>query len=189
MKVIIICISLLGVSPGFSQETNHPAKEPKTKLESFEARTGAVIIKGYSQIGKVGGSAGASVTVDCRELFDAAANRKEYGITIEVKEGPPLRRQNTTLIDYDEIDSLLKGIDFISKIDKSVTSLSNFEAIYVTKGDFRVFTFSSSEAKIRAGISSGRIGATSAYLSLDDLAKLRGFIAQAKEKLDSIMPK
>lgn len=44
----------------------------------------------------------------------------------------------------DRAEPLLKGIDYISKVEADATRLGNFEAIYQTKGDFSVITFSSS---------------------------------------------
>src|SRR6267378_7589870 len=106
--------SLIGILSALSlcaahvsaQDTKPPQKEPKTKLEAFAAKTGTVLIKGIEDIGSVGG-----VTVGCREFTDANTGRKEYGITIEVRESGRFERENTSLIDYEEIESLLKGID------------------------------------------------------------------------------
>ena len=134
LAVTIIC-ALVTLSSA-AQEAKQLAKEPKTKLEAFEAQTGSVLIKGFGEIGSVSGM-GSSVVVDCREFTDATTSRKEYGITIEVKETGRFERKDTAFIDYDEIDSLLKGIDYISKIDKSVTLLPDFEAAYRTKAEGR----------------------------------------------------
>jgi len=167
----------------FAQEAKPAAKEPKTKLEAFEAQTGAVLIKGIGEVGSVSGM--GSLEVGVREFTHAGTGRKEYGVTIEVKASGTFERKDTAFIDYDEIDSLLKGIDYISKIDKSVTPLPSFEAVYTTKGELRVITYST-KGKVQAAVQSGRIGAASAFISLDQLAKFRGLIADAKAKLDSI---
>jgi hypothetical protein len=45
-------------------------------------------------------------------------------------------------VDYDEIDSLLKGIDSMSMADRNSIPLTNFEAVYETKGALSVFTYS-----------------------------------------------
>jgi hypothetical protein len=109
------------------------------------------------------------------------------GIAIEVK-GSSRQRESTSSIDYDEIESLIKGIDYITKIDKSVTSLSNFEAMYKTKGEFSITTFSSQSGEIKVAVSSGRVVQTTAFLSMNDLAKLKSLIIEAKQKLDSLKP-
>ena len=188
-KALITAVSVFALFTAFvsAQDASSAQKEPKTKLEAFEAKTGTVLIKGIQEMGSVAGI--GSVSVDCREFTDANTGRKEYGITIEVKEATEnarFERKETTLIDYDEIDSLLKGLDYIAKVDNSATALTSFEAIYKTKGDLRVATFSGGREKVQAAIQSGRIRTATAFLSLDQLAKFRVLIASAKTKLDSI---
>jgi hypothetical protein len=182
VAVTIIC-ALAAIAS--AQEVKPSAKEPKTQLEAFEAQTGAVLIKGYGKVGSVGGMSSA-VVVDCREFRDATTSQRVYGITIEVVQKGRVERSDTGFIDYDEIDSLLKGIDYISKVDGSATRLPSFEAIYKTKGELRLTTFSTSSGKIEAAVQSGRFGTASAFISLGELAKLRSLIADAKAKLDSI---
>ena len=87
-------------------------------------------------------------------------------------------------MDADEIDSLLKGIDYISKVTRDVTKLDGFEAEYHTKGDFRVTVFSGgSDGVMGAAVSSGRIGKTQVFLKPTDLDGLRQAIILAKGKL------
>jgi hypothetical protein len=186
-KPLITILSSLAlcITHVLAQDAKPIQKAPKTKLEAFEAKTGTVLIKGIEDIGSVAGMGSASV--GCREFTDANTGRKEYGITIEVKESGRFERKDTTLIDYDEIDSLLKGIDYIGKVNKSATPLTRFEAVYKTKGDLQVTTFSSSRSgEVQAAVQCGHIGLATAFLSLDQLAKFRALIQSAKEKLDSI---
>jgi hypothetical protein len=97
------------------------------------------------------------------------------------------RLENTdrSFIDYDEVDSLLNGIDYISKATSDVTKLGQFEATYRTKGNFSATIFNSS-GKIDAAVKSGYIRPATAFLSLQQLGELRAIIAQAKQKLDSV---
>lgn len=186
MNRVSACILLLLVSSvGLAQEATDTSKRvAATKLEAFSARTGVVLIKGFTTIGMVGGGRG-SVSVDARELRDAGNTKsREFGITMEVKESGRLERENISYIDADEIDSLLRGIDYISKIESSVTTLGNFEAVYKTKGDFSITTFSYN-GEINVAVTSGRIGATKAFLSLSDLTRLKTYIVEARAKLDA----
>jgi hypothetical protein len=156
-----------------------------TKLAAFQAKTGAVIIQGFSKIGTVPALYGAHVAVQAKEYTNASDGTREYGVTIEVKEGGTLERESTSYIDYDELESLLSGIDYIVKIDKSVTQLANFQADYRTKGDFGISTFSSA-GQILAAVKSGTIGGASAFYKLTDLALIRNHIASARTVLDSL---
>ncbi|KAB8060473.1 hypothetical protein [Janthinobacterium violaceinigrum] len=153
--------------------------QPATKLESFSARTGIVIVKGYSTIGVVNGL--GRVSIDVREFRDASNPKSaQYGVSFEVKESGRLERENTSFIDEDEIDSLIRGLDYISKIERNVTTLGNFEAQYKTKGDLSMTVFSGSGGEISLAVSSGRIGKASAYLKLADAEKIRTFLSEAK---------
>lgn len=180
---LLLAISMFcGVHAG-AQQSAPVEKETKTKLEAFQAQTGAVVIKGYSRIGKF--SALGSVEVTAMEFTDAATDKKQTGVAIEIKESGRLENTDRSFIDYDEVDSLLKGIDYISKATADVTKLDQFEATYKTKGYFKATTYSSS-GKINVAISSGYIRPATAFLSLQQLGELRAMIAQAKQKLDSV---
>jgi len=48
-------------------------------------------------------------------------------MAVGVREGE--QQEDNTYIDYDEMDSLLKGIDYLSKVDFTGTSLTGFEAV------------------------------------------------------------
>ncbi|MEO5924269.1 MAG: hypothetical protein ABIR70_10620 [Bryobacteraceae bacterium] len=166
-------------------QDRQPPPAPKTKIEAFEAQSGSVVVRGFSRIGEMKGIYGGVLTVQSMEFTQAVTGKKEYGITIDVKETDRLERSNRSFIDYDEIASLLKGIEYVSKIDSSVTPLESFQADFRTKGDFKVSTFSSGK-EILASISSGSIGATSLFLRLSDVPKLRDLVASARDKLDAV---
>jgi hypothetical protein len=105
---------------------------------------------------------------------------------IEVKESGRLENSNRSFIDYDEVDALLTGLNYISQVTPSVTKLGMFEAMYKTKGYFSATAYSSKSGKIEAAVSSGYIRASSVFLSLQQLGELRTLIAQAKQKLDAV---
>jgi hypothetical protein len=165
-----------------------PTPEGSTKLEKFQARAGSVLIKGYTVVGNLSGT-GGSVTVKSMELTDAQSGRKEQGIVITVEGSGRYDHPYNSFIDSDEIDSLIKGIDYIAKTDKTVTQQTNFEARYQTRGDFNITTFNSSrDNNISVAISSGRIGGESVYLQLEQLEKLKELILMAKGKLEGPKP-
>ena len=166
MRRLLVTFSILMMSYAMAaaQEQGEQPKPPATKLEAFQARTGVVLIRGYTEIGTIGGRS-STVTVTAREFRDASnPTSRATGIAIEVKEVGRLERQNTSFVDADEIDSLLKGIDYIAKIGKDITKHENFEVDYRTKGDLRIGVFNSGRSgNIHAVIASGRIGRTSAF--------------------------
>jgi hypothetical protein len=160
---------------------------PRTRIEAFEGKTGSVIIRGFSKVGELRGALGGGIlTLQSMEFSDAVTGQKEYGIAIDIKETDRLERSHRSFIDFDEIDSLLKGIDYISKIDKSSTTLDNFQADFRTKGELVITTFSTSRGESMASIGSGSIGKTEMFLRLADLVKLREFVATGKTTLEAL---
>ena len=161
-------------------ESNHNLK---TKLEHFQATSGTILIKGYSYIGEVYGM--GKISIDVIEFINANNQTKQKGLRIEVTESGNYERSNVSFIDYDEIGSLLKGINYISKANKKIIDLEEFEATYKTKGNFKITTFSSSNGRISVAVSSGYIPRT-AFISLEKLEELKNIIIKGKQKLDSI---
>ncbi len=160
------------------------ADTKKTKLERFAAKHGVAVVRGFTEVGSVPGAYGGALHIGAGELTNVSSGEKERGIWIRVKESGSLERENTSSIDYDEIDSLLAGIDYIYKADASVTKFKNWQADYATRGDFRISTFNSGDGSVMAAVVSGQIGGTQIFLARDDLARVRGMIAGAKNTLD-----
>jgi hypothetical protein len=156
---------------------------PATKLESFSNQTGVVLIRGFSRIGLVRGR--GSVTIAAVEFRDASNPKvRVTGLSIFVMESDAAGKEKTSYVDYDEIDSLLKGIDSISKVDRNSTPLTNFEAVYETKGALSVFTYSTGSG-IHLAVSSGTCGKVTARLETSDLNQLQTLIQNAKAAIDS----
>lgn len=186
MKSILFSIPLALCAFTATAQENTAAPEaaklaaPSTKLEAFSSRTGIVLIKGFTTVGVLNGM--GRVSIDAREFRDASNPKMaQYGVAFEVKESSRLERENTSYVDEDELDTLLKGLDYISKIDRGVTTLGNFEAQYRTKGDFSMTVFSNSRGEISFAVSSGRIGKTTAYLKLADAEQIKLLLLQAKD--------
>ena len=157
---------------------------PATKIEAFSSKTGIVMIRAFSIIGRIRGQ--GLVTIDAREFRDASSpSQGVYGIAVEVKEAGRLERESRSFIDLDEIDSLVRGLDYIAKITRSVTLLNDFEATYRTKGDFAVTVFSDSTGGLALSVDSGRIGKSSAFLKMSDLEALKTHILEAKRVVEA----
>lgn len=188
MKKILVAASLsvLISIPALAQNLKDAAPQAKTKLERFSAKTGAVIIRGFHKIGSVEGLYSTIVNIEAKEFTNVADGVKQYGITIEAfEEDGRYDKKHTSFIDYDEIDSLIKGIEYISKVKASVTKLENFQADYSTRGDLNISTFSSGN-KIKAAVTSGNVGGVRTYFKIEDLEKVKNLIKQAKAKIDEI---
>lgn len=171
---------------GRAEECQCAPPGPKTKLEAFEGRTGTVLIKSTAHIGVFSGNAG-TLAVRCREFSDTGSGHRESGLSLVLHESDQV--EELTLVDYDELDSLIKGIETLSTLDGSVTSLSGFEASYRSRGGLRIAAYTSRrtgtiEASIRVETRSGP--AATVLASTAQLGQLRVLIEQARSRLDSI---
>lgn len=161
-----------------------PPAEPATKIEAFSAKTGIVIIKGYSTVSRIYGQ--GEVKVDAREVRDASnPGLAVYGLEIEVKESGRLERVSRSFIDLDEVDSLVRGLDYISKVTSAVTPLKNFEAQYRTKDDLAVTVYTGPAGQLSLAVESGRVVRVSAFFDLVNLERLKNHIVEAKRILES----
>ncbi len=183
-KIFCVFLLILFMAPLslHAQNLNDQAQSPKTKLEQFVATQGAVIVRGYDEIGSAKGLYKTSINVEADEYTNVSTARKEYGITVEVTGSD--KKKDTSYIDYDEIESLIKGIDYLANVDKSTTGFSKFEADYTTRGDLRISTFTMQD-KILFAVTSGSSGSVSAYYELSSLPEIRALFQRAKAKIDS----
>jgi hypothetical protein len=158
---------------------------PQTKLEGFETNTGTVIIRAAGLVGTVSANNG-SLAIRCEEITDTGTGRKEQGLVLGLKDAAA-QFESTLLIDYDEIDSLLNALDFLNRVDWSVTTLPSFDAVYTSKGGFRMAAFSSRRnGTIEFAVRNVRLGTAPMVLARDQVAQFRQFITAAKSKLDSL---
>ena len=157
--------------------------EPRNKLEDFEGRMETILIKGRTYVATLKAQNG-NARVEATEIRDTANSIRVQGvvITIIADGGPP--GEIRALIDYDEIDPLIKAFDIVAKSDESITKLTHFEARYRTKGDFEIMVFKQVTGGVASAVGGGFFDRSRLWLTLDDFVKLRWMIAQAKERLD-----
>jgi hypothetical protein len=123
--------------------------------------------------------------VRAKESVEPGLGSKAYGIAVGLQEGG--RIEDTTMVDYDELDSFLSGIDYIRKANPSMTPLPDYDVGYTTGGWLRLVVFTSikrpgtTQIVLQSGHSRTRI-----VLSSDQLAEFQNLIRQAKTRLDSL---
>ena len=134
--IVLIMASGLCALAARAQITNLPP----TELETFEAQTGTVIVKGAGQVGAVTVDA-LTINVISRESLNISTGRRQYGMAVEVVAND--QRAWKRMVDYDEMNSLLNGLNYLARIDYKVTELPTFVAGYVTRSGLRVGAFTS----------------------------------------------
>lgn len=159
--------------------------EPRNKLEEVEGRIETVLIKGRTYVATLRAQNGTA-RVEATEIRDSKNSNRVAGVvvTIVADGGPP--GEIRSLIDYDEIDSLIKAFDTIAKADDSITKLTHFESRYRTKGDFEIMVFKQVSGGVAAAVEGGFFDRSRLLMTLDDFTRMRWMIAQARDRLDEI---
>lgn len=143
------------------------------------------LIKGFTQVAAFN-ARGGDVRVDAIELRESGSPTRALGIVVAVREAGEKPRDNRSFVDYEEIESLIKAIESIARINETVTKLTGFEARYRTLGDFELNVFRQSRSGTAAALTSGICEKTTVLLTLDELERLKGIILEAKTRLDEI---
>lgn len=160
--------------------------EPRNKLEDLDGRVETILVKGRSWAGTIRGQNG-SARVEAYEIRDTSKPETASGVVITIAADSGPAGEIRSLIDYDEIDPLVKAMDAAAKASEAVTRLTHFEVHYRTRGDFEVLVFKQlSNNAIASAIEGGFYDRSRLLLTLEDFVKLRWMIVQAKEKLDDM---
>jgi hypothetical protein len=155
----------------------------RNKLEELESRSSTLLIKGRTWVGTLRTQTGIA-RVEATEIRDVGGSVRATGVTVTLTGSPP--NDVRCLIDYEEIDELVRAFDTLGKADDSITKLNNFEGHYRTLTDFEVIVFKQMTGGVAAAVEAGFYERTRVFLTLEELTKLRWMIVQAKEKLDEI---
>jgi hypothetical protein len=161
--------------------------EPRNKLEEFESRVGTILVKGRTYVGTLRVQEG-SARVEATEIRDSTNSARVTGVVItftNVESGGPAGEVRS-LIDYDEIDPLVRAFDTLAKSDESLTKLTHFEVRYRTAAGLEIMVFKQIAGGVAATVEGGFFERKRLALTLDEFTKLRWMIAQAKDRLDQI---
>lgn len=171
--------------PHFRRPVACEPLEPRTKLEAIEGLYERVLIKGFTQVAAFN-ARGGDVRVDAVELKEAGSPTRALGIVVAVREAGEKPRDNRSFIDYEQIESLIRAIDSIGRVNETVTKLTGFEARYRTPGDLELNVFRQSRSGTAASLTSGICEKITVLLTLDEMERLKGIILEAKARLDEI---
>lgn len=190
--LVLFCFSsVLAQRPGpqFWRNGDCEPFEPRTRLEMMDRLAGVVLVKGFTRITTV---EVRGVRIDAVEMRQLGSNSRYKGVVVSLREAQPASDnrdrvvESRAFIDYDEIDALLSAIDVASRIDETATKLVGFEARYRTSGDLEIAVFRQTRSGHAVSLSTGICERVTTGLSLDDLAKVRAMIQEAKTRLDEI---
>ena len=190
--IVLLCFSsALAQRPGpqFWRNGDCEPFEPRTNLEMMDRLMGSVIIKGFTRITTV---EVRGIRIDAVEMRQVGGNFRYKGVVLAMREAQPVGDNRTrteesrAFIDYDELDPLLNAIDAMSRVDETATKLVGFEARYRTKGDLELAVFRQTRSGNAVLMTTGICDRVTGTLSLDDFAKIKAMIQEAKGRLDEI---
>ena len=159
--------------------------EPRNKLEEFEGRIGTILIKGRTYVATLRAQNGTA-RVEATEIRDTNNSTRATGVVVTIAAVGGPQGEIRALIDYDEIDPLLKAFDTAAKANESITKLTHFEARYRTKGDFEIMVYKQFSGGVLTVVEGGFFDRSRLFLPLDDFIKLRWRIAEARDRLDEM---
>lgn len=183
---LLCCGSAVAQRPGpeFWRKVGCEPLEPRTKLEAINERYSTVIVKAYIRITTVEVNGVLVDAVDMREMSGAARAR---GLVISVQGSAGGRQNNNrAFIDYDEIDPLLNAIDTMVRVDETTTRTPGFEARYKTPGDLEIGVFRQTRSGTAVILTAGICDRSTQTMTLDELAKVKAMIQEAKARLDEL---
>ena len=183
--VLICAATALAQRPGpeFWRKVGCEPLEPRTKLEAIADRHSTVILKGFTRISTI---EVRGIRVDAVEMREMGNVARAKGLVIALREGGERPEDNRAFVDYEEIDSLLNAIDVISRVDETATRLVGFEARFKTLGDLEISVFRQTRSGNAVSMSTGICNRATTTLTLDDLAKVKAMIQEAKARLDEL---
>ena len=162
---------------------NEQTEKPLTDLEVFQNLYGVALIKGYTDLPRVRGTNGF-LQVSILDFRSAGTASRLKGVMVEVTIGERLNEKARSFIEYGELDNLIKGITYVSKVDKGVTTLQSLEAAYTTKGEFSISNFFGFQGDTRVAVTAGRYEQKTVILDSTAQTTLLAQFQQAKSTLD-----
>jgi len=185
--LVLICSGAASAQrpgPQFWRKVTCEPFEPRTKLEELEDARG-LIIKGFTRITTVDVR---GVRIDAIEMRDPRSVNGGFitakGLVVVLREGGERPDEDRAFVDYDEIEYLLNAIDVISRVDETATKLPGFEARYRSRGDLEISVFRQTRSGTAVSMRTGICDYATVNMTLDDLAKIKAMIQEAKTRLD-----
>ena len=109
----------------------------------------------------------------------------EFGVAVIVTQAEGY--EDTTVVDYDELEALIRALDYIGKVDWAISSMGHFEAGYTTRSGLKLASYSSRRSgTIEAYALSNRLIRCRVQLTMAQLTQVRTFLEQAKAKIEVI---
>lgn len=160
-------------------------KVPTTKIGKIQEVRGSIIVKGYDDIDTLTGKYSNVLTVTIYQFDNKKSGTKTLGLNIEIKTSDRYNNTSSSFVDYDEIPSLIKGLQYLEGITSNPSKLSNYEVSYATNGGLKITQFNSTSGTMVA-IKAGKYSAKQIFMETSDVKKFKDMITKSLTKLKAL---
>ena len=176
MRYALFTIALLALQIEVAGQVIDPAA-PKTNIEKFQSRTGALLLKEYIDVAET-----RTLTTQVVKMT-LLTERKETMSGVLMSWGTTaigvFQQTGQAYLDSDEIDDVIKGLDSMLKMISAAIPQNYTELELSTRSGLKLTLFPSKTAWNIALERSGH----RQYLYAEDLSKIRESLSAAKGKL------
>jgi len=190
--ILVLCLAMMVAYEQVLAQVGDVDKEKEltTKLELFLAEKGKLSVKEFFALGKVSGNARTKVELTAVVIYTPGEEDERLrGLKIEViNAGGSYVKRKSSFLDLEEIDGLLKAIDYVVGLSKEWEGVQKeyIEVVFSTKDDFRV-GFYQRGIKQKAFVSSGTYGRE--YCRFSVMEKLNSIKVMADKGLEVLSEK
>jgi len=178
MKKLLLLMTLSLAAGVNGQITN----APRTYFEAFNATPDALLIKGSSTIDTLNNQINYPVEVRAERVSNPQTTNSIYAVSLRTT-FPQLVQVD--YVDYDELDALIRGVQYISQANSSITPLDNFEAVFRTRSGLSIAKVGRGN-KVVIAITSGNTNVVHNQMASFVLDQLGRDLTAAKTKIDAV---
>ncbi len=186
MKKLLCLTVLCGLAAGTTTQAQFAyayTNVYRTHFQKVNATADTLLIKGSSTVGTLPDHIQYPVEIRAERISNQLTTNGVYAVSVRTTIGDQLQ---VDYIDYDELDAVIAGVQYISAATSTVTPFDNFETVIRTRGGLSI-------AKVGRGpkvIIAMTCGGTNCVRNvmepfvLDSLGKT---LTEAKAKIDLVV--
>jgi hypothetical protein len=181
-SVVVLLLTLTACSsaqPGAAAGKPQAKDQPSTALEALLSKHGQLVMKEFYDLGTIRDM--GRVQLQALVISAPSGAQKTKGLKIQVTEAGSYERESAAFLDVDELEGLSQALAYMSDSASKWDSQSHApytEIIYTSKSEVQI-GFYRKGSDTRAFCKTGAIGTATAYLKMDQLSTLKGFVDQA----------
>lgn len=156
---------------------------PKTELEKFFSKSGALIVKEFGISRELLGNSMTKIAFQIINVY--SPGRESSGLKgIRVTVSSP-KKESSSFLDVDELESLKRALEYILKEKEKLTSMQNYiEIIFKTKDEFKFGAYVK-DKELRLFASIDKYPYPNYFADFNDYNELNATISQLIQSLNN----